>query len=106
MSNSIYSINKGVNQPVQFKGLKAQYIWWLGAGITILLVLFAILYIIGVQTFICIAMILAAGIFLFIRVYACSNHYGEHGLKKKIARRSIPTTIHSHSRKIFIWKKN
>ena len=30
MANSVYVINKGINAPITFKGLKAQYIWWLG----------------------------------------------------------------------------
>ncbi|MBC7536286.1 MAG: DUF4133 domain-containing protein, partial [Ferruginibacter sp.] len=25
MSNSVYQINKGINKPIEFKGLKAQY---------------------------------------------------------------------------------
>ena len=33
MASSIYGINKGVNRPAEFKGLKAQYIWYLGGGL-------------------------------------------------------------------------
>jgi len=43
MTNSIYQINKGINKPIEFKGLKAQYIWYLGGGLVALLVLFAII---------------------------------------------------------------
>ena len=32
MSNSVYKVNKGINKPIEFRGLKAQYIWWLGGG--------------------------------------------------------------------------
>lgn len=35
MSNSVYQINKGINKPIEFKGLKAQYIWYLGGGLVI-----------------------------------------------------------------------
>jgi hypothetical protein len=31
--NSVYKINKGINKPIEFKGLKAQYIGYLGIGI-------------------------------------------------------------------------
>ena len=51
MANSVYKINKGINKPVEFRGLKAQYIWYLGGGLVILLILFAILYVIGINTF-------------------------------------------------------
>src|SRR4029450_6697341 len=27
MSTSVYKINKGINKPIEFKGLKARYIW-------------------------------------------------------------------------------
>ncbi|HMT97439.1 MAG TPA: DUF4133 domain-containing protein, partial [Ferruginibacter sp.] len=33
MSNSVYQINKGINRSIEFKGLKAQYIWYLGGGL-------------------------------------------------------------------------
>lgn len=102
MSTSVYTINKGINKPIEFKGLKAQYIWWLGGGLLGLLILFAILYICGVNTFVCLAIILISGTGLFMRVYKLSHTYGEHGMMKAIAKRSIPTVIKSYSRKIFI----
>lgn len=99
---SVYQINKGINAPVVFKGLKAQYIWWLGGGLAGLLILFAILYICGVNMFICIAIILIAGAFLFMKVYQMSSKYGEYGMLKKIGRRNVPLLIRSKSRKIFM----
>jgi len=101
-----YSINKGINTPMQFKGLKAQYIWWLGGGLLCLLILFAILYIIGVNRIICFGIAGAAGAGLFIGTYRMSNTYGEHGLTKKIAKRSIPGTVKCHSRKLFMKRAN
>ena len=101
MSNSVYQINKGINKSIEFKGLKAQYIWYLAAGIVGLLIVFAILYIIGLNSFICVAIILIAGTILVLKVYAMSNKYGEHGMMKKLARRSVPHAIKSNSRKTF-----
>ena len=49
MSNSVYQINKGINKSIEFKGLKAQYIWYFAGGVIALLILFAIMYIIGSQ---------------------------------------------------------
>jgi hypothetical protein len=102
MANGVYKINKGINKSIEFRGLKAQYIWYLGAGILGLLLLFALLYIIGVNSFICIGIIGIAGAVIFIWVYKLSNTYGEHGMKKKIARRNIPKVIKCYSRKLFI----
>jgi Domain of unknown function (DUF4133) len=102
MNNSVYKINKGINKPIEFKGLKAQYIWYLATGLVSLLILFAILYIIGVNTYVCLAMILALGAVLFMQVTKLSNKYGEHGMMKKIASRSVPGVVKSSSRKIFL----
>jgi Domain of unknown function (DUF4133) len=102
MSNSVYKINKGINKSIEFKGLKAQYIWWLAGGIVGLLLLFAILYMIGVNSFICIGVIAVAGVVVFIWVYKLSNTYGEHGMKKKMAARNIPHVVKCYSRKLFI----
>lgn len=102
MSTSVYQINKGVNRPIEFKGLKAQYIWYLGGGLLGLLILFAVLYICGVNTFLCLAIIIIAGTVLFIHVYKLSHKYGEHGMMKSLAKRNIPHVIKSYSRKTFL----
>jgi hypothetical protein len=94
-------INKGINKSIEFKGLKAQYIWYLGGGLVVLLIVFAILYITGLNAFICAAVILSAGALLVVKVYALSNKYGEHGMMKKLAQRSVPHSIKSNSRKLF-----
>ena len=101
MSNSVYQINKGINKSIEFKGLKAQYIWYLGGGVVVLLIVFAILYIIGINPFLCVGIILIAGSFLVFKIYAMSNKYGEHGMMKKLAQRAIPHAIKSNSRKTF-----
>jgi hypothetical protein len=95
--SSVYSINKGINKSIEFKGLKAQYIWYLGGGLVSLLVLFAILYICGVNMFICLSIIVAAGSALFMYVYKMSREYGEYGLMKKLAKQGVPKIIKSYS---------
>ena len=102
MANSVYQINKGINKPIEFKGLKAQYIWYLGAGLILLLIVFAILYIVGINTFVCIGLVGAGGTLLFMYVYGLSDNYGQHGMMKKIAKRGVPPLIKSNSRKMFL----
>lgn len=101
MNNSVYKINKGINKPIEFKGLKAQYIWYLGIGLLVLLILFAILYIIGINTYLCVVLIIILGTVLFMKVYKLSNKYGEHGMMKQAAKRIIPHVLKSKSRKMF-----
>ncbi len=105
MNNSVYQINKGINKSIEFRGLKAQYIWYFAAGVIGLLILFAILYIIGINSFVCIGIILIAGTVLTIKIYALSNTYGEYGMMKKLARRSVPKVIRSKNRLVFLQKK-
>jgi len=102
MSNSVYQINKGINQSIEFKGLKAQYIWYLGAGVVALMILFAILYIIGLPSLVCVGFIGTVGSFLVFKIYRMSNTYGEHGMMKALARKQIPKCIKVYSRAIFI----
>ena len=99
--NSAYTINKGINRPIEFKGFKAQYIWYLGGGLLVLLILFAILYICGLNTFFCLGLILTLGVALFFYVSRLSHQYGEYGLMKKLARKQLPHIIKCHSRKAF-----
>jgi hypothetical protein len=99
---TVYEINKGINRSIEFKGIKAQYIMYLGAGLVGLLLLFAILYVIGVNIYVCLAIILTAGGGLITVVQKFSKKYGEHGLMKKIAKRKLPGFISSRSRLVFI----
>lgn len=101
MANSVYPINKGINKPIEFKGLKAQYIWYLGGGLVVLLIVFAMLYLIGVNTYVCLLLIGGGAIFLFTKVYALSNQYGEYGLLKKAAKKALPDYIRCNSKKTF-----
>ena len=100
--NSIYQINKGINKSIEFRGLKAQYIWYLGGGLIGLLILFAAMYFIGFNTFVCLGIIVIAGTALFMYIYKLSNTYGEYGMMKKLAKRSVPSLIKSNSRKVFV----
>lgn len=91
--SSVYHINKGVNKPVVFRGLKAQYIWWLAIGLGGLLVLFALLYIAGVPIGVCMAIVLGTGLFLFRYVYRMNHRYGEYGMMKRLAQKATPKWI-------------
>lgn len=103
---AVYQINKGINKPIEFKGLKAQYIGYLGAGLVALLVLFAVLYITGLPVYACVVIVGLLGGALFTQVYRLSNTYGQYGLMKKGAKRFLPGYLKFNSRKVFTLKKN
>ena len=100
-----YQINKGINRPIEFKGLKAQYIGYLGGGLVGLLVLFAVLYLTGLAVYWCILVVAGLGSALFYQVFALSHRYGEHGLMKINARKYLPTYLKFNTRRLFYEKR-
>ena len=100
--SSIYQINKGVSKPIEFRGLKAQYIAYLAVGLVVLLIAFAVLYISGVSLMIILPLIIGLGTALFFSVFRLSHRFGEHGLSKYLAKRGLPTHLIFRSRRLFI----
>ncbi|MFZ4262163.1 DUF4133 domain-containing protein [Sphingobacterium sp. HJSM2_6] len=102
---SVYIINKGVNQALEFKGLKAQYIWYLGGGILVLMILFAVLYYLNVPSWVCVLVILFLGVVLLKTSFSMSRKYGQHGLMKQLAKSQIPRFVKSQHRLLFRLEK-
>jgi len=102
MASSVYNINKGINRSIEFKGFKAQYIWYLGGMMLGLLILFAIMYVIGVSVYICLGLVLTAGTIATMKIQKMSNEFGEHGMMKKTASLSTPKILKARSRQLFI----
>ena len=103
--SSIYQINKGINKSVEFRGLRAQYIGYLAAGLVALLILFAVLYIAGINTYVCLVIIFGAATALIFYTFRLSHKYGKYGLMKKRAKRLLPDYLKFRSRKLFIHLK-
>jgi len=103
--SSIYQINKGINKSIEFRGLRAQYIGYLAAGLVALLILFAVLYIVGVNTYVCLFIIFSAASALIFYTFRLSHKYGKHGLMKKRAKRQLPDYLKFRSRQLFIHLK-
>ena len=98
----VYTINKGVNRPIEFRGLKAQYIYHLVGTVIGVVLGFAVLYIAGVSPYICLPLTLGLGGFFVRRVYRMSRTYGQYGLMKRSARKNVPGALRARSRKCFI----
>ena len=86
-----YPINKGIGRSVEFQGLKSQYLFIFAGGLLALFVLFVILYMAGVNQWICIGFGGAAASVLVWQTFSLNRKYGEHGLMKRSA-------LHSHPR--------
>ena len=88
-----YPINKGIGRPVEFKGLKAQYLFIFAGGLLAAFVLFVILYMAGAGQWLCIGfgvVSASANVWLTFRLNA---KYGEHGLMKLGAARMRPRHV-------------
>lgn len=97
----VYHINKGVGRPIVFKGLKAQYIAYLALGLVLLLIGFAVGYVSGVPLVMLMMLVGVLGGGLFVVVFRMSSRFGEHGLLKYLAKRSVPRYIVFRSRRLF-----
>ena len=85
-----YPVNKGIGRSVEFKGLKAQYLFIFVGGLLALFVLFVILYMIGIDQWICIGFGVISASVLVWQTFALNARYGEHGLMKLGATKSHP----------------
>jgi len=99
---AVYQVNRGINKSMEFKGLKAQYIWYLAGGLVGSLLIYAILYVSKVNNYICMFVAFACGGTSIGVAYRLSNKYGQYGLMKLRARRAVPKVLKSYSRKVFI----
>lgn len=86
---------------MEFKGLKAQYIAYLVAGLGLTLIGFAMAYLMGMSMYGCLALAVLFATADFIVVFHLSATYGEYGLMKKMAQNQVPSSVIIRSRKIF-----
>ena len=96
-----FRINKGINRPLEFKGLKAQYIWYLAIATLLLLFFFAMLYYLGVPSWISLGLIGSSGSIMIWGTYRLSDRFGQYGMQRMVARRWCPKVIRIRSRSIF-----
>lgn len=97
----VYSTHKGINAPLEFRGLRGSYIWCLGAGLAILLIVFALLYLAGAGSGLCLVVAGTGGTTLFRTVYRLNRRLGVHGLMQRRAAKGIPHVVYIRSRDIF-----
>lgn len=88
-----YSINKGIGRSVEFKGLKAQYLFIFCGGLLAVFVLFVVMYMAGVSQTVCIGFGAVSASVLVWFTFHLNRKYGEHGLMKLGASRNWPCYI-------------
>lgn len=101
-----YPINKGIGAPVEFKGLKAQYLFVFAAGLLLLFILFVIMYMAGISQWACIAFGTVSATLLVWLTFRLNGKYGEHGLMKLGAARNHPRYLINRRRISRLFKRN
>ena len=88
-----YPINKDIGRSVEFKGLKAQYLFIFAGGLLLLFILFVIMYMVGINQWFCIGFGAVSASILVWQTFALNARYGEHGLMKLGATKNHPRYI-------------
>ncbi|MEN9907969.1 MAG: hypothetical protein RLZZ540_1118 [Bacteroidota bacterium] len=90
---STYNINKGIGRVVEFKGLKAQYLFLFVGGLLGILILVMILYMAGINSYICLFIGIGGSSLIIWQTFSLNQKYGEHGLMKISAHKRHPQYI-------------
>jgi len=85
-----FNVNKGIGKPAEFKGLQSQYLFIFAGGLLAVFVMFVILYMAGVNQWICILFGVGAATTLVWLTFTLNGKYGAHGLMKMQARMFHP----------------
>ena len=88
-----YGINKGIGKSVEFRGLKAQYLFLFAGGLLAVFVVFVVLYMAGVDQWVCIAFGVVTASVLVWATFRLNARYGEFGLMKLLASRQHPRSL-------------
>jgi hypothetical protein len=88
-----YNINKGIGRTVEFRGLKAQYLFIFAGGLLGILILVMILYMAGTSSYICLFLGTGGASLIVWQTFSLNRKYGEHGLMKIGAKKRHPRYI-------------
>ena len=95
-----YPVNKGVGRSIEFKGLRSQYLFLFAGGLVVVFLQFVILFVAGVNQWICIPFGVISGSLLVWLTFKLNARYGEHGLMKLLAEKRHPRYL-IHRMRIF-----
>lgn len=102
---SDFEINKGVGREVEFKGLRAQYLFIFAFGLLAVFVVFVIMYTAGIGQWTCIGFGVSAATTVVWLTFSLNRRFGSHGLMKLLAARQHPRRILSRKRITRLIKK-
>ena len=98
---TFYPIHRAINRPLRFKGIQGNYLLMAAAGLVGDLLLFVILYCCHTPAIVCVGIAAGVGAATVSTTSRLSRTYGIYGLRKKRARRRVPTCVRWKSRRLF-----
>lgn len=102
MGKDVYHINKNIDRPLVFKGLKAQYIFYYLGVVVVSFILFALLNSFGVNTFLTLLIVTVFAFTGIKMVTVISDRFGKDGLMKHFAKGKIPPHLRIETRRYFL----
>lgn len=90
---AVYSINKGVNKPAEFKGLQSQYLFIFAGGLLGTFVVFIVMYLAGINQWACIFIGLTLAFVVVWLTFSLNRKFGRYGLMKLQATHNFPRRI-------------
>lgn len=97
MTTRVYPIHRAAGRPVVFKGFKGPYIILAGLSLVTDLLLFIILYVSGVSSWVCVLLVFGLGWMALAKIATLSRRYGPDGLQKRLGAKRL--TIRFGSRR-------
>lgn len=88
-----FEMNRGIGRNVEFKGLESQYLFVFAGGLLAVFVVFVIMYMAGVNQWICIGFGVTAALSLVWLTFRLNDKYGTHGLMKVAANKQHPRYV-------------
>ena len=88
-----FEINKGVGRTVEFKGLKAQYLFLFAGGLLAVFILVVVLYLCEVSQVACLVIGVVGASLVVWQTFTRNRKYGQYGLMKKGAVRMHHATL-------------
>lgn len=88
-----FPINKGIGRTVEYKGLKAQYLFIFAGGLIADFIVFVIMYMCGVAQWFCIGFGAVCASILVWLTFHLNAKYGQYGLMKLAAVKYHPRYI-------------
>lgn len=85
-----WEINKGIGRTVEFKGLKAHYLFLFAGGLLAVFILVVVLYLLGVNQLVCLVIGVVGASIIVWQTFAMNRKYGRYGLMKQQAVKMHP----------------